>query len=93
MGNTGYLLANAALTTVTLPATPAVGDVVRVLGTGAGGWAIAQNAGQQIRLGATASTVGVAGNASGGQWAALELVHLGGGVFVAVSHEGTITLN
>ncbi len=91
-GNTGYLLANAALTTVTLPAAPDVGDVVRVLGAGAGGWVIAQNAGQRIRLGATASTTGETGNASGGQWAALELVHLGGGVFVAVSHEGTITL-
>ena len=93
VGNTGYLLANAALSTVTLPATPAVGEVVRVLGTGAGGWVIAQNAGQRIRLGAAASTVGAGGTASGGQWAALELVHLGGGVFVAVSHEGTITLN
>ena len=91
-GGTGYLLANAALVTVTLPAAPAVGDVVRVLGAGAGGWVIAQNAGQKIRLTAAASTTGVAGSASGGQWAALELVHLGGGVFVAVSHEGTITL-
>ena len=91
-GNTGYLLANAALVTLTLPATPNVGDMVRVLGTGAGGWVIAQNAGQQIRLGAAASTVGAAGSASGDQWEALELVHLGGGVFVAVSHEGTITL-
>ena len=91
-GNTGYLLANAALVTLTLPATPNVGDMVRVLGTGAGGWVIAQNAGQQIRLGPAASTVGAAGSASGDQWEALELVHLGGGVFVAVSHEGTITL-
>lgn len=91
-GNTGYLLANAALTTVSLPAAPNVGEVVRVLGAGAGGWVIAQNAGQRIRLGAAASTTGETGNASGGQWAALELVHLGGGVFVAVSHEGTITL-
>ena len=91
-GGAGYLLANAALVTVTLPATPAVGEVVRVLGAGAGGWVIAQNAGQRIRLNAAASTTGAAGTASGGQWAALELVHLGGGVFVAVSHEATITL-
>jgi photosystem II stability/assembly factor-like uncharacterized protein len=36
--NTGYLLTNAATTTVTLPATANVGDVVRISGTGAGGW-------------------------------------------------------
>jgi hypothetical protein len=87
----GYMLANAAQTTVTLPASPNAGDVVRVMGAGAGGWVIAQNAGQQIQFGATASTAGVAGNISGGQWATAELVYLGGGVFVVVSHEGTLT--
>ena len=49
-GNNGYLLANAAQVTVTLPAAPNVGDLVRVFGAGAGGWVIAQNAGQQIPL-------------------------------------------
>jgi hypothetical protein len=33
---------------VTLPATPSVGDIVRVNGLGAGGWRIAQNDGQTI---------------------------------------------
>jgi hypothetical protein len=46
--NTGYLAANAALTTFTLPASPAVGDIVRVTGVGAGGWKLAQNAGQTV---------------------------------------------
>ena len=46
--NTGYLLTNANQVTVTLPATPDVGDVVRVSGAGAGGWRISQNAGQSI---------------------------------------------
>ena len=90
--NSGYLLGNAGLVTVTLPVAPSVGDVVRVLGAGAGGWVIAQNPGQQIRVGVIASTTGDTGSASGAQWTALELVHLGGGVFVAVSHEGTILL-
>jgi hypothetical protein len=47
--NTGYLADNAARVTITLPGSPAVGDLVRVSGAGAGGWIIAQNAGQAIR--------------------------------------------
>ena len=46
--NTGYLADNAAQVTITLPAAPAVGDVVQVSGIGAGGWKIAQNAGQAV---------------------------------------------
>jgi|GEM_PF-1070879 len=38
VANQSYLLTNAAQTTVTLPASPAVGDVVEIAGTGAGGW-------------------------------------------------------
>ena len=45
---TGYLLTNNALVTVTLPASPNPGDVVRVSGIGAGGWNIAQNSGQSV---------------------------------------------
>jgi len=46
--NTGYLVNNPAVVTLTLPASPRVGDVVRVSGIGAGGWIIAPNAGQSI---------------------------------------------
>ena len=47
--NTGYIASNdAAQVVVTLPATPNPGDVVRVAGAGAGGWKIAQNAGQAV---------------------------------------------
>lgn len=49
--NTGYLCTNDTQVTVTLPASPAVGDVVRVSGFGAGGWRIAQNAGQSVLAG------------------------------------------
>jgi photosystem II stability/assembly factor-like uncharacterized protein len=47
--NTGYLADNAARVTITLPASPAIGDLVRISGAGAGGWTIAQNAGQTVR--------------------------------------------
>lgn len=48
ISNTGYLANNAAQVTITLPASPALGDIVRVSGIGAGGWKIAYNAGQSI---------------------------------------------
>jgi hypothetical protein len=46
--NSGYLLTNAQTVTLTLPVSPAEGDIVRVSGVGAGGWKIAQNAGQSV---------------------------------------------
>jgi len=46
--NTGYLADSASQVTITLPASAALGDVVRVSGVGAGGWMIAQNAGQTV---------------------------------------------
>jgi hypothetical protein len=48
--NTGYLANSASLVTLTLPASPTIGDLVAVTGTGAGGWKIAQNAGQFITV-------------------------------------------
>ena len=48
--NQGYLATNGTTVTVTLPASPSVGDIVRVSGAGAGGWQIAQNAGQAVLL-------------------------------------------
>jgi hypothetical protein len=44
----GYLLTNSQLVTVTLPATPNVGDIVRISGAGAGGWLVKENSGQSI---------------------------------------------
>jgi hypothetical protein len=50
--NFGYLATNeTSAVVVTLPVTMRVGETVRVAGSGAGGWAIAQNAGQMILVG------------------------------------------
>jgi photosystem II stability/assembly factor-like uncharacterized protein len=46
--DTGYLLTNSQLVTVTLPAAARVGDIVRISGPGAGGWQIAQNTNQFV---------------------------------------------
>jgi hypothetical protein len=93
--NTGYLLNNSALVTLTLPAAPPIGAVVRVSGGGTGGWRISQNSGQSI-LGAfsngTATTVST-GYLSGGQLAVVELQYIGGGQFSTLSQEGTILVH
>ena len=60
--NNGYIANNAGLVTLTLPTTAAVGDVVRVVGKGAGGWKIAQNAGETIYFGVSTTTTGVGGS-------------------------------
>jgi hypothetical protein len=46
--DTGYLLTSSQLVTVTLPATPNVGDIVRISGAGTGGWQTGQNPNQSV---------------------------------------------
>jgi len=48
--NHGYVIGDSSQTTVTLPDNCYVGDVVAVCGTGAGGWILAANTGQIIRI-------------------------------------------
>lgn len=59
--NHGYINAAAGLTTFTLPLVSPVGSVIEIIGEGAGGWRVSQNAGQYIRLNNNTSTVGVGG--------------------------------
>lgn len=60
----GYIASNAGLVTLTLPTTAALGTAISVCWKGAGGWSIAQNSGQSIRIGTSVSTVGVGGSVS-----------------------------
>lgn len=60
--NNGYINESSTLTTYTLPATSVVGDEIDILGSGTGGWKIAQMASQQIVLGNKSSTVGTGGS-------------------------------
>ena len=67
--NTCYIANNAGLVTLTLPATAALGSVIKVDGKGAGGWKIAQNSGQIIHGSSSATTSGATGHLdSGNQW-------------------------
>lgn len=90
--NTGYIANNAGLVTVTLPATAALGSIIRVAGYGAGGWAIAQNAGQQIVYGDVVTTEGVSGSlASINRYDAVELLCVVANTkFVVISGVGTV---
>jgi hypothetical protein len=59
--NSGYIVNAAALATITLPAAAAVGSILEVVGMGAGGWRLAQAAGQQVIFGNLANTAGAGG--------------------------------
>jgi hypothetical protein len=59
--NTEYVTNNVGQVTVTLPATAVVGDKVYITGKGAGGWKIAQRAGQTIHFLGMNTTTGVVG--------------------------------
>lgn len=58
----GYIANNASRVVLTLPATSSVGDEISVTGKGAGGWIIAQNAGQVIHFGTDNTTSGTGGS-------------------------------
>jgi len=61
-GSANYIPNNASLVTITLPITAAVGSRLRVVGLGAGGWRVAQNASQLIHKSGTATTIGTGGH-------------------------------
>ncbi len=62
VGN-GYICNKAGLLTLTLPASPAVGDMFAVTGINTAlGWKIGQPATQQIFMGTSSTTVGTGGS-------------------------------
>lgn len=58
---TAYLSDRAGAITFTLPASATLGDVFRIAGV-QGSWTLAQNANQQVKIGSSATTVGVGGS-------------------------------
>lgn len=57
----GFFANEVGQTTIALPAISIVGSTISVSDSGGNGWRITQGAGQQIRLGNQATTVGVGG--------------------------------
>jgi len=91
----GYITTdNASLVTLTLPAVAAIGDTVRVLGQGAAGWRVLQNAGQSIHLQSSSSTVGVAGTLSStDRYDTVELICLVANTeFICATVTGNLTI-
>jgi hypothetical protein len=90
----GYINANVGLTTFSLPVTAAVGDTFQILGQGAGGWTISQDAGQTIHVSGSSSTIGVGGSvASSNRRDCIELVcSVANTDFTAVDFVGALTI-
>lgn len=91
--NNAYILNNAALVTLTIPDTAAVGDIVRVVGKGAGGWRISQNASENINFGVGTTTTGVGGYlASTARYDSVELVcTVANTTWTVISSVGNVT--
>jgi len=94
VADNGYILNNAGLVTATLPATAALGTIMRIVGKGAGGWAVAQNAGQTIHFGATDTTPGAGGSlASTNRYDCVSMVCITADTdFVILSSIGNVTI-
>ena len=92
VGN-GYFTNNGSLVTVTLPATSAVGDQVRVEGQGAGGWSIVYTTSQGIIFGNQASTITTGNIASTNQYDGVHLICMTANtLWKVVSAVGNITV-
>lgn len=92
--NTGYTADFATTCTLTLPAAAAYGSVIRVCGKGAGGWSIAQNAGQLIHAGFNTSTTGATGSVlSSYQFDTIELLcSVANTTWTALSMQGNLVV-
>ena len=94
VADNGYIASNAGLVTLTLPATCALGSVISIRGKGAGGWLVAQNAGQSIHLGSSTTTVGAGGSlASTNRYDSFDLTCItANNEFVCTGVQGILTV-
>lgn len=92
--NFNYVANNSSRVVFTLMTTAAVGDTFWVQGSGAGGWKLAQNAGQIVHFGASNTTTGTGGSlASTGTKDSIEVIcTVANNEFNVIAHEGTITI-
>ncbi len=60
--NSGYISNGGALLTHTLPGTAAIGDMIEILGIGAGLFKVAQPAGVTVHFGGSSTTTGAGGS-------------------------------
>lgn len=90
----GYFANGSAQVVLTLPLTADIGDTIEVAAINANGWKIAQNAGQQIQVRNTATTVGVTGSLAStaiGDTARI-VCFAENTTWILLSHEGTLAV-
>jgi len=92
--NNGYIANNAGLVTITLPSTAAVGSIVEIAGSGAGGWKLAQNASQLVNFGTNVTTTGTGGSlASLNRYDAVRVICIvANTTWSVISSQGNVTV-
>lgn len=91
--NTVYLANNAGLVTLTLPETVAQFITWKIIGVGAGGFKVAQNASQVIRYDDAVTTTGASGYIQGAQGQSVEIICTTANTgFQVISGIGTVTI-
>lgn len=60
--HTYYTANNSSQQVFVLPASPSAGEFYKIIGYGAGGWTVTQNAGQTIEVGNISTTTGTGGS-------------------------------
>jgi hypothetical protein len=90
----GYIANNASRVVVTLPSTASLWAVVRIVGKGAGGWEIAQNANQIIHFIGSDTTTGTGGSISStNKYDSVEIVCIvTDNEWIVISSMGNITI-
>lgn len=92
--NNGYIANRASLITFTLPVNSSVGDVIKIITENSGNFTVAQNAGQNIRIGNQATSTGVGGSITSTDVGdTIELVcTIANSYWIAQSAAGTFTI-
>lgn len=92
----GYVADSGSLTTLTMPTNNSLGDTIKVVGKGSGGWSIVTGLLQNIKFGSTATTATTGSLSSTNANDCLELVcttpSITAPIFTVVSSIGNITV-
>jgi hypothetical protein len=91
--NNAYVTSSSSATTVTLPATAAIGTIFAVQGAGAGGWTLNYGSGQNIQMGNLSTTTTSGSLASTNQFDSVALVTIvANTTFAVTSAVGNLTV-
>jgi hypothetical protein len=90
----GYYANSASLVQFTLPSTPTVGSIFKLIGISAGGWSIGQTGSQTIIYGNKSTTAGSSGSlASSAIGDSVEILYTGSNTFAVLSSVGNLAVS